>query len=46
MELLKWAHYNGCPWDARTDALAVEMGHTELSQWIRENGCPRFGRRI
>jgi hypothetical protein len=40
LEVLKWAHENGCPWDARTCWAAAKAGHLEVLQWARENGCP------
>ena len=40
LEVLRWAHQNGCPWDGRTCARAAEGGHLEVLQWAHENGCP------
>jgi hypothetical protein len=40
LEVLKWAHLNGCPWDEITCSRAAENGHLEVLQWLRQNGCP------
>jgi hypothetical protein len=40
LEVLKWAHENGCPWDERTCSWAARGGHLEVLKWARENGCP------
>ena len=40
LKLLRWAHSNGCPWEAWTCACAARGGHLQLLQWARANGCP------
>jgi hypothetical protein len=39
VERLAWARDNGCPWNARTSALAARNGHVEVLRWAREHGC-------
>jgi len=36
---LAWAKANGCPWVARTCALAAAGGCVEVLAWAREHGC-------
>jgi hypothetical protein len=38
-ERLAWARDNGCPWDARTSALAAKFGRLAVLKWAREHGC-------
>ena len=40
LEVLQWAHANGCPWDAGTCMFAAKGGHLKVLQWARANGCP------
>ena len=40
LEVLQWAHANGCPWDSETCSEAARGGHLEVLQWARANGCP------
>ena len=40
LEVLQWAHANGCLWDWHTCANATGGGHLEVLQWLRANGCP------
>ncbi|CAB9499193.1 ankyrin containing protein (ISS) [Seminavis robusta] len=40
-EMLKWAHENGCPWDADTMVGAVKGGHLNILKWLQLNGCPK-----
>ena len=40
LEVLKWAHENGCPWDEETCAYAARGGRLEVLKWAHENGCP------
>ena len=40
LERLKWARFNGCPWDSKTCSNAALGGHLEILKWARENGCP------
>jgi hypothetical protein len=34
LEILRWAHSNGCPWDAATCLHAAKNGHLEVLQWM------------
>ena len=40
LECLKYAHENGCPWDAFTCLYASKNGHLECLKYAHENGCP------
>ena len=40
LELLKYAHENGCPWDRSTCSSAAQNGHLECLKYLHENGCP------
>ena len=39
VQRLAWARDNGCPWNARTSALAARSGHVEVLRWAREHLC-------
>jgi hypothetical protein len=41
LDVLQWAHANGCPaWDQSTCRVAAMGGHLEVLQWAQANGCP------
>jgi hypothetical protein len=40
LDILKWAHEKGCPWNVLTCRGAAMEGHLEMLTWARENGCP------
>ena len=40
LEVLQWAHANGCPWNEETCSWAAWGGHFEVLQWARANGAP------
>jgi hypothetical protein len=40
LEILKWAHENGCPWDDSTPNNAAITGKLESLEWLHENECP------
>lgn len=40
LNVLQWAHRNGCLWDARTCASAARNGHLEILQWAHRHHCP------
>jgi len=40
LEVVQWAHANGCPWDEQTCARAAGGGRLAVLQWARANGCP------
>lgn len=40
MEVLQWAHANGCSWDWTTCNAAAAKGHLKVLKWARTNLCP------
>ena len=40
LEILKWAHAPGCPWDEDTCLMAGAFGHLPTLQWAIQSGCP------
>jgi hypothetical protein len=40
LEVLQWAHANGCPWNEMTCAAAARGGHLEMLQWAHAKDCP------
>ena len=40
VELLKFLHEKGCPWNEWTCSDAAEYGHLECLKYAHENGCP------
>ena len=40
LEVLKYAHENGCPWDERTCYEAAGGGHLDVLKYLHEQGCP------
>jgi hypothetical protein len=40
LDVLKWAHENGCPWGESTCSAAADEGHLDVLKWARQNGCP------
>jgi hypothetical protein len=39
LEVLKWLHITGCPWDSGTCSAAAKGGYLEML-WARAHGCP------
>ena len=41
MEVLRWAHENGCPFDdgGVVAGNAATGGHLEILKWLRAQGC-------
>lgn len=39
LDLLKFLHENGCPWNIDTTLGAAENGHLECLRYAIENGC-------
>ncbi len=39
LDILQWAHKNGCYWDAKTCSSAARYGYLECLQYAHENGC-------
>jgi hypothetical protein len=40
LDCLRYAHENGCPWDAKTTSWAANAGHLDCLKYAHENGCP------
>ena len=40
VNILKYAHENGCPWNEIVCAHAARYGHLKCLQYAHENGCP------
>ena len=40
LDVLKYLHENGCPWDEDTCYLAACAGNLDVLKYARENGCP------
>ena len=40
LDVLKFAHENGCPWDRKTCEMAACRGHLDVLKYAHENGCP------
>jgi hypothetical protein len=40
VEMVKWLHNHGCPWDTLTCSSAARSGHLRVLQWAREHHCP------
>ena len=40
VDLLRYAHENGCPWNKDTCSEASIYGHLECLKYAHENGCP------
>jgi hypothetical protein len=40
LDVLKWAHEQGCPWDELTCAHAADGRHVQVLKWIYEQGGP------
>jgi hypothetical protein len=40
LEVLKWLHSTGYPWDSTTCSKAAYCGRLEVLRWLREHGCP------
>jgi hypothetical protein len=40
LNMLKYLHENGCPWNEWACANAALGGHLEVLKYLHENGCP------
>ena len=40
LEVVKWLHVNGCPWDEDTCIRAAEHKHWDTLQYLVDNKCP------
>ena len=45
LNVLKYAHENGCPWNEYTCEAAAEGGHLDVLKYAHENGC-RWGQGV
>jgi len=40
LEVLKYLHENGCPWNKKCCQYASHNRHLEVLKYLHENGCP------
>jgi len=40
LEVLKWLHSHGCPWDEATCSAAARGGQLDVLKWLRQHDCP------
>jgi hypothetical protein len=40
LDVLKYAHENGCPWNEETCSSAASNGHLDVLKYAHEHGCP------
>ena len=40
LDVLRYLHEKGCPWNEDTCGGAAQGGHLTVLQWAREHGCP------
>jgi len=40
LDVLKYLHENGCPWNEMTCECAAAFGHLDVLKYAQENGCP------
>ena len=43
LQLLQWAHEQGCPWNATICKLAAQGGHLDSLKYLHDHGCPWYG---
>ena len=43
MEILQYAHEEGCPWDEAVCSAAAEKGHLDILRYAHSQGCPWDG---
>jgi len=39
LEILKYLHENGCPWDDSANYAAIQYNHSEILKYLYEHGC-------
>jgi len=39
LDVLKYLHEKGCPWDGRTPYVALAYFHSEVQKYAEDNGC-------
>lgn len=42
LEVLKWLHAKGCPWDPDSYLELAKDMYNEMLKWLRANGCPKI----
>ena len=40
LEVVKWLHANGCPWDEKACLFAGARKHWDILQYLVDNKCP------
>ena len=40
LEVVKWLHANGCPWDEKACLFAGARTHWDILQYLVDNKCP------
>ena len=40
LEMVQWAHANGCPWTEESPSYVTEHGQLDILQFMHQNGCP------
>ena len=40
LEVVKWLHVNGCPWDEKACSSAGSRTHWDTLQYLVDNKCP------
>jgi hypothetical protein len=40
LEMLKWAHAEGCGWNNHVIGVVAAIGNIEMLKWCLDNGCP------
>jgi len=40
LEVVKWLHVNGCPWNEKTCLFAAKYIHWDTLQYLVDNKCP------
>ena len=46
MDVLQWAHENGCPWDEEALDVAIECGSWTCLKYLVDNKCPGVNEEI
>ena len=42
LEMVKFLHEKGCPWDSRATEYAADGGHLDVLKYLHEKGCPDY----
>lgn len=43
LEVLKYLHENGCPWNWEAYEYAAAYGNVDMIEYLHDNGCPWMG---